>query len=126
MSVRERAIRAWRGEASREQNRLAMLQQMETAIEACRRATEWFGKVPHRVHICYYTVRPFVEYDDLELYYAADGFHLKCACPDCGQAVYSLPFKSLQALGKLLHAFRPANHTCPKGTAYEQSVGNNA
>ena len=118
MSVRKRAIRARRGEASREQNRLAMLQQMETAIEACRRATEWFGEVPHRVHICYYTMRPFVEYDDLQLYYAADGFRLKRACPDCGQEIYSLAFKSLAALGKLLHTFHSANHACPKSTAY--------
>ena len=112
ISMRDRAIRAWRGAASDEQNRQSVAQQMETAITACRRAAEWFGEVPHRVHICYHTMRPFVEYDTLRLYYAADGFRLKRICIHCGQTGYSPPFKTLKGLGEMVCDFRFASHKC--------------
>ena len=113
MSVREKAIRIYRGAATDEQNKQAMLDQQELAISACRQATKWFNEVPHRVHIAYYTTRPFVEYDDLRLYYGVDGFCLKRACPRCGQTAYSSAFQSLKDLGRLLCDFRFAKHICP-------------
>lgn len=104
MSLRERAIRAWKAYKPLRSYEEERKQEIRILFST------YFGQPPDGVY------EDEVYCEDLKFLYVAGRFHLLGRCPSCNQEVWSVSITSLEDLGRILTEFEPEiGHSCEGG-----------